>query len=159
MIPPPPLPMMVIFDGISVDQESFSISDINPNDVQSVEVLKGTSSALYNTAYGVLIITSKKGKNHSNDALSKTTKGIYPFSVLGYQTWKEFYSPAYDVKNISNKDLRKAVYWNPHVITSTDKKTEISFFNSDYTGKYKIVIEGINADGQIGRAVYNFEVK
>ncbi|RYD78107.1 MAG: hypothetical protein EOP55_07865 [Sphingobacteriales bacterium] len=153
--------MLVILDGVQLEQETFSISDINANDVGSIEVLKGTSAAIYgmNGFGGVLIITSKKGKDHSSDALTKSAKGILPFSTIGYQMQKEFYSPVYNVTTINDKDFRKAVYWKPKVITSTDKKTEVSFFNSDYIGKYKIVIEGINADGQIGRAVYNYEVK
>jgi len=158
-IPPPPPPMMVIFDGVEVDQENFNISDINPNDVGSIEILKGTSAGLYNTSGGVIIITSKRGRDHSNDALSKIAKGIFPISVLGYQKYRTFYSPVYNAANLSNKDFRKAVYWNPNVITSTEKATELSFFNSDYTGKYKVVLEGINADGQIGRSVYYYEVK
>jgi len=154
-------PMLVILDGVQLDQGNFRISDINVNDVGSIEVLKGASAGIYgiNGFGGVLIITSKKGKDHTNDALSKSAKGILPFSMVGYQMKREFYSPVYNVTNINNIDLRKAIYWNPNVITSTDKKTEVSFFTSDYTGKYKIVIEGINAEGQIGRAVYNYEVK
>lgn len=158
-IPPPPPPMMLILDGIEVDQGSFSISDLNADNISSIEILKGTSAGLYNTSAGVIIITSKKGKDYSNDALSKTAKGIFPITILGYQKYREFYSPVYNANNLNIKDFRKAIYWNPNLITSAEQATELTFFNSDYSGKYKVVVEGINADGKIGRSVYYYEVK
>lgn len=156
-----PQPMLVIFDGMPVDQEGFNISNINPNDVASIEILKGTSAAIYgiNGLDGVIIITQKRGFNSDNDPKRKSNRGIFNFSTLGYQTKREFYSPMYDVKIPPKYDFRKALYWNPSVITSKDKKTAISFSNSDYVGKFKVVLEGINADGQIGRAVYHYEVQ
>ncbi|MDD3078144.1 MAG: TonB-dependent receptor [Paludibacter sp.] len=51
---------LFIVDGMTVDR----IDDINPNDIQSVEVLKdASSSAIYGSrsANGVIIITTKKG--------------------------------------------------------------------------------------------------
>lgn len=156
---PQPAPMLVIWDGMHLNQESFSVSDINPNDVNSIEVLKGAFASLYgiNGSGGVLIITSKKGKGYTNADI--TAKGIFPFSVLGFQKYRTFYSPEYDVQKNEINDFRKAIYWNPRVITTPDKKTELKFYNSDYTGKFKIVIEGINADGQIGRFVSGYELR
>ncbi len=156
-----PPPMLVIFDGMPVDQESFKIGNINPNDVASIEILKGTSAAMYgiNGMGGVIIITQKRGFNSDDDPKRKSDKGIFSFSTIGYQTKREYYAPVYDIKTPPKYDFRKALYWNPSVITSKDKKTALSFFNSDYVGKFKVVLEGINADGQIGRAIYHYEVQ
>jgi TonB-dependent starch-binding outer membrane protein SusC len=69
----PASPLYVI-DGVIVNNETFQtgtydntpnrLSDINPNDIESVQVLKGASaSAIYgaNAASGVIVITTKKG--------------------------------------------------------------------------------------------------
>jgi TonB-dependent SusC/RagA subfamily outer membrane receptor len=48
------------------DNPSNRIADINPDDIQSVEILKGASAAaIYGAraAAGVIIITTKKGKS------------------------------------------------------------------------------------------------
>jgi len=148
-------------DGMTIEQGIFRVSDINPNDVASIEILKSAgTTGIYGMqgSGGVIVINTKKGKDHSGDTNNIIAKGIVPFTLIGYQKQKEFYSPAYPNAN-NTRDFRKAIYWNPNVVTSAEKQVELKYFNSDYTGKYKIVIEGINADGQIGRSVYYYEVK
>ncbi len=52
---------LVVIDGVPAG----SISDVNPNDIETIEVLKdASSSAIYGTraANGVVIITTKRGK-------------------------------------------------------------------------------------------------
>lgn len=53
-------PLFVV-DGIIVN----TISDISPNDVKSIEVLKGASAAIYGSrsANGVILITTLRGKD------------------------------------------------------------------------------------------------
>ncbi|RBL91659.1 SusC/RagA family TonB-linked outer membrane protein [Chitinophaga flava] len=64
---------LIIIDGVPAS----GLSDINPNDIASMEVLKdASSSAIYGTraANGVIIITSKKG-NYGEKL--KTTVNLY----------------------------------------------------------------------------------
>lgn len=54
---------LVVIDGVP----SGKISDVNPNDIETIEVLKdASSSAIYGTraANGVVIITTKRGKKN-----------------------------------------------------------------------------------------------
>lgn len=156
-----PAPMAIVMDGMTIEQGIFRVSDINPNDIASIEILKSAgTTGIYGMqgSGGVIVINTKKGKDHSGDTNNIIARGIVPFTLIGFQKQKEFYSPAYPNAN-NTRDFRKAVYWNPNVVTSAEKQVELKYFNSDYTGKYKIVIEGINADGQIGRSVYYYEVK
>lgn len=70
---------LVIFDGIPL---SGNLSEINPNDIQSIEVLKDASSAaIYGSrgSNGVILVTSKQG------TLGKMTvnyKGSYAFDQV-----------------------------------------------------------------------------
>ncbi len=62
---------LVIVDGIAT--ESGAIRDYNPNDVESIEILKDASaSAIYGTraANGVVIITTKKGQKNEKISVS-----------------------------------------------------------------------------------------
>lgn len=55
----------VVVDGIPISKMDGSISDINPNDIKSIEILKDASAtAIYgmNGANGVILITTKSGK-------------------------------------------------------------------------------------------------
>lgn len=156
-----PPPMLVIFDGMPVDQNDFNISDINPNDVASIEILKGTSAGIYglNGLGGVIIITQKRGFNSDDNYSLNSKKGLFNFSVTGYQVKREYYSPNHDLQKPLKYDFRKALYWNPSVITAKDKTNKLVFFNSDYSGQIKVVIEGINAEGSVGRHVHYYNVK
>src|SRR5690606_697191 len=55
-------------------------------------------------------------------------------------------------------DLRSTIYWNAKLKTYASGRTRFSYYNADGPGKYKVVIEGINAEGQLGRQVYRYEV-
>lgn len=51
---------------VLVDGVEMSLSDVNPNDIESISVLKdAASSAIYGAraAYGVILVTTKKGKD------------------------------------------------------------------------------------------------
>lgn len=58
-------PLMIV-DGIAVRGKGSSLSDINPNDIENMTVLKGAAaSALYGqeAANGVIMITTKSGRD------------------------------------------------------------------------------------------------
>lgn len=55
----------VVVDGVPITKMGGSMNDINPNDIESIEILKDASStAIYgmNGANGVILITTKHGK-------------------------------------------------------------------------------------------------
>lgn len=55
----------IVVDGIPLSKTDGSINDINPNDIESVEILKDPSAvAIYgvNGSNGVILITTKRGK-------------------------------------------------------------------------------------------------
>ena len=74
---------------------------------------------------------------------------------------REFYSPQYDNPHTNQKmaDLRSTIYWNPNIITDKDGKASFSYFNADGKGTYRVVIEGIDADGNLGRQVFRYKVE
>lgn len=95
---------------------------------------------------GVIAFYTKRGFESE-----KSTTGFTADEITGYTISKEFYSP--DYSKINNEDAiadhRKTLYWNPQVdLNNTDKKhIAISFYNNDIAKKFRIIIEGIKADG------------
>jgi len=151
-------PMHLIEDGINIDFREFA--SINPNIVESIEVLKNISTtAIYGFmgGNGVLIINTKRGQFKPNGS----AHGIASYAQQGYYIGRQFYSPDYDdpktIKQMA--DLRTTIYWNPTIVTDTTGKAKIEFFNSDGIGNYKAVIEGLNANGKLGRQVFRYTVQ
>jgi TonB-linked SusC/RagA family outer membrane protein len=81
---------LIIMDG----QVRGSLSDINPEDIASMEVLKDASTtAIYGAraSNGVILITSKRGKAGSSSVNLKVNKGIsylnIPYNFLGAEDY------------------------------------------------------------------------
>ncbi len=153
-------PMQIVLDGLFVD--GSVLTNLNPADVGSVEVLRNIQ---YTSIYGghggsgVLIITSKTGSPDLN--YRHYAPGIISYMPKGYAKEKEFYSPKYDDPKINAQipDLRSTIFWKPNIVTSQDGKASFEYFNSDEKGTYRMVIEGIDANGKLGRFVYRYKVE
>ena len=54
---------------------------------------------------------------------------------------------------------RGTIYWNPNVVTDASGKATFEYFNADTRGTYRVVVEGIDIDGNLGRQVYHYKVE
>ncbi len=161
-------PAAIFYNGMNVDYNY--LNNINASEVESIETfLKDDLSGInrmYNTN-GVIVINGKKrpeGKKITKDQLRELfpPKYLLTFTPMGYSKTREFYSPKYGgpASVISRPDLRTTIYWNPRLITDkTTGATSVEFFNADGRGNYRAVVEGIDADGNIGRFVYHYKVQ
>jgi hypothetical protein len=153
-------PMHVIIDGIGSD--AFILSNLNANDVESIEVLRSIG---YTSIYGgqggggVLIITTKRGGG--DYSYQRYAPGIITYMPKGYYKARVFYSPQYDKPETNARipDLRSTIYWNPSIITGKDGKASFEYFNADTKGTYRVVVEGIDDNGNLGRQVYHYKVE
>ena len=159
-------PMQIFFNGMPVDLAY--LNSINTSDVESVEIFLKDELGLVNRMYssnGVLVINGKKVEKSKmtlaqmRNLLPKA--GEIKIKPQGYTISKDFYSPKYTALNINKGgDLRTTIYWNPNV--KTDKITGnslVEFHNADGKGLYKVTIEGIDAEGHIGRYSYRYKVE
>jgi TonB-dependent SusC/RagA subfamily outer membrane receptor len=162
-------PMLIVVDGV----QGRSLSDVMSSDVASVEVLRGGGAAtLYgmHAANGVLIITTKHGgidydkyeMEHYVPGYTKPTPVLVTYKFQeGYDPRREFHSPDYDNPAINKEmaDQRTTIYWAPNVITDKNGKASISFFNADARGNYRVITEGLDGQGKLGRQVDRYVVK
>ena len=152
------MPMTVMMDGINMGSDF--LDNINPVDIETIEVLKSIgNTAIYgmNGGGGVLVITTKRGGGNYSNVF---TPGITTYSPKGFYIPREFYAPKYEAAVPDRKpDLRSTVYWAPQLPTNEQGKSSFNFFNTDEPGTYRIVLEGIDHMGRLGRAVYTYEVK
>ena len=152
-------PMAIFLEGGLVSADM--LVNINSNDVYSIEVLTSDAQSLYGKTgkYGVLVITLKHGTG-TTIKLNDPINGLMVYKINGFYKEREFYSPKYDpVQPVPNADNRKTIYWNPDVNTASNGKTSLEYFNADGKGTYRVVVEGIDADGNIGQQVFSYKVE
>lgn len=73
----------IIVDGVPISKSGGTLNDINPNDIESMEILKDASAtAIYGTngANGVILITTKRGKTGKPTIKYSGYLGIEDFS-------------------------------------------------------------------------------
>ena len=153
-------PMAVMLDGMNMGGEDFNLDDIVVQDIETVEILKSiATTAIYGGqgGAGVIVITTKRGDGARS--VNTYTPGLINYLPKGYAVAREFYSPKYDVKPDSRPDLRTTVFWEPQMVSDAAGKAKISYFNTDVSGVYRIVIEGIDVNGSLARKVLTYEVK
>jgi hypothetical protein len=151
--------MNVVIDGVFVGGD-YNIRMLDPSDLESVEVLLSLSKlAIYGdrAKNGLLIITTKRGG--APNGVKEEAPGIITFSPRGYDVPREFYSPKYGVEASPAPDLRNTIYWKPDLMVDEKGIGKFNYFNSDQSGTYRIVIEGIDAFGNLARKVYTYQVK
>jgi TonB-linked SusC/RagA family outer membrane protein len=100
-------PLFVI-DGIPTSQ---GINDFNPNDIESLEVLKDASAvAIYGSrgANGVILITTKRGTSGKAEIESNNYYGVkvpyHSLEVMNAQQFAEFTRVAYGYDGIDNSN-------------------------------------------------------
>jgi hypothetical protein len=155
--------MKFMVDGIPIQNDE--ISNINPADVESIEVLR---TPIYYAIYGsqsgpggLIIITTKRGGDMDDELMSRPAPGIIVFDPKGYYKARVFYSPNYDDPKTNREvaDARTTIYWNPDIITDKNGTASFEFYNAGSKGNYRVVVEGIDNDGNIGRKVYHYSVE
>lgn len=157
-----PASMVIIVDGIIMDGKH--LNDLNASDIYSIEVLRsGSYLAIYgsNAPFGALVITSKRGGEDAKRLTPKPFYGLLAYNFTGYYKTKTFYTPKYagPKTDAQQPDAHTTIYWNPNIITDKDGKASFAYFNNDTKGAYRVVIEGIDDNGNLGRMVYRYKVE
>lgn len=154
-------PMQIILDGMYMEPEALSM--INPFDVETIEVLRSVgNTAIYGSrgGGGVLVITTKRGDSPTYNR-DLYTPGIVTHSPQGYYEVREFYAPDYSVSVDSlkgMKDLRTTIHWAPNIVTDQAGKTSFEFYTADSPGTYRILVEGLDVNGRLARAIHYITV-
>jgi len=159
------IPVQFFVNGMAMDVPA--LNGIMPADVEGIEIFLrdelGTVSRMYQNN-GVVSIYTKKVEKAPRMSLSQIESllpksNIIDLTPLGYIEQRKFYVPKYDTpERRAVNDIRTTVYWNPDVKTGEDGQAQLEFYNADGKGSYRVVVEGVDTHGNIGRAVYRYTV-
>jgi hypothetical protein len=151
------IPFHIYIDNVLARNDPGMTLDnqIQMSEVTSIEILTSMKyTALYGGAMGGVIVVTTRANEIGNGKY-----GIVSFLPKGYDKFRSFYSPRYDVENDQKTDLRSTIYWNPNLLFNKENKIDLNFYNNDTVGDYRIVIEGIDSKGKIARSSYTYQVK
>lgn len=158
-VAPDPTFMRIVLDGQEMGKD-FGLGDLDPHTIESIEVLTSLSKlAIYgaNAQVGLFIVTTKKGGVLNYNPV-KYAPGLTTYGPKGYYPARTFYSPKYDIEPSEKPDLRTTVHWAPNLVTDETGRAAFNYFNTDQPGNYRIVIEGMDAEGNITRKTYTYKV-
>lgn len=128
------------------------LSSVSVSDIAYIKVFRPPFfGAMGGGAGGGIAVYTKRG----GDVQTTRSGATIPSKVIeGYTLIKEFYSPNYitlDPRH-ENQDLRSTIYWNPIILLDNNGRTaKFKFYNNDVTTSFRIILEGINADGKLVR--------
>jgi len=160
------VPVQFFLNGMPIDENT--LNSISPTEIEAIEIFTrddlGTVSRLYQNDGVVSIITKKEKPKGPRMTLAQIEAMLPKTNVidlfpLGYVKERKFYAPKYetDAQKATN-DYRTTIYWNPTVELDESGKATLDFYNADGNGKYKVVVEGLDSTGRIGRTVYHYDV-
>jgi hypothetical protein len=153
-------PMTIMQDGVPVDNFYGSI-----NDIAGIEILRsGGYTAIYGTrgSGGVIIITTKRGgvdyAAYENDYPNAPRRSLPPLSNVSFAPRREFYVPPYNPELNNTRPQQATVYWAPNIITDGKGTAVVEFPAEQAPGRYKVIVEGIDENGSLGRRVYKYDI-
>jgi hypothetical protein len=139
-----------IYDGNVIDPIDIVKIDVVTNNLALMATVSPDGSPI-----PALFIYTNRGMLRK-----QFNPSIANISPKGFNKAREFYTPRYDRPGGDNTlpDYRSTIYWNANLKTYSTGKGSFSFFNADGPGNYKVIVEGINAEGELGRQVYKYAV-
>lgn len=137
---------LIIVDGVQYS----SIQDINPNDIESMEVLKDASStAIYGSrgANGVIIITTKKGATGKASVSFNSYAGIsqvdrYP-EVMNLDQWVQQKREAWRTTNVWSSPADDAKIFSTAELSAIENRQYLDYHDL-------LIHDGSQQDYQLG---------
>jgi hypothetical protein len=148
---------VVLIDGLVVNAggggTADRISQLNPNEIDRIEVIKFGNGAAYGArgGNGVIAIYTRntyKVTGKTRVPLYKEEK-LVTLNIHGYASPRNFISPDHsvggDVQGVP--DYRATLCWKPLVTMDEHNQATLTFFAADLPTRYRIVAEGFSTEG------------
>lgn len=138
------IPMVIYLDEI--ETSSAVVATIPANQIAMIKVFSFFAAAPGGGSGGALAIYTKKGQDIKNSSRGDL------ISYKGFSVVKEFYAPNYKAEPelLSKGDSRITLDWRPNIfINNVNPVIPVSFYNSDRTKKFRVVVEGMTTSGKM----------
>ncbi|WP_207433649.1 TonB-dependent receptor plug domain-containing protein [Sabulibacter ruber] len=153
-------PPLYLLDGMPIDVEY--VRGISMTEVEAIDIIKpGPSSTIFGSQGGNGVISIILKQSGPGTFTSKARyRGVAAYNGVRMQKAREFYMPRYDQSSeVELPDLRTTLFWSPTIVTDTNGQATFSFYCADARTSYRAVVEGLTANGQLGRATADLQVR
>lgn len=148
---------LVLLDGVAITNQN-RIFRYDPFKVKTLDVIQGRYVLGRSIFNGIASFTTYE---KTFDAYDLNTN-LVAIDYAGLQLQRNFYSPVYETPEQLERripDFRSTLYWAPHVWIEKDGKGELDFYSSDLPGKYIVVVQGMDENGDFISESITVEVK
>lgn len=146
---------LVLLDGVPLFDHQ-DILDYNPRNVRMINIYSGRYLFGGDTYECMASFITHRGdlsaiQLNNNEQLIEydLPYAVEPFTIPVYTNK----NPKEDIK----PDFRHTLYWNPFM--ENEYQQPVSFYTSDMTGRYKVMVEGITKEGKLVYGTTEFDVK
>lgn len=139
-----PIPMTIYLNEIETD--ATVIATLPPTEIALVKVYSQFVAATGGGAGGAMAIYTRKG----TDIVNSSRGDIIRYN--GFTVVKDFFAPNYktDPALLKKPDTRITLDWRPNIfVNNVDPVIPVSFYNSDRTKRFRIVVEGMTTSGKL----------
>lgn len=148
---------LVLVDGVPVfDMEK--VMEIDPLKIKKLDAVTKRYYLQAASFEGIVSMTSYK--NDLGGFQPPETALLTSYSC--FEPQREFFTPIYQTeKQVSSTvpDSRYVLYRSPDNLAASHNTTNLSFYTSDISGEFKVVVQGITTDGLPGFFSTTFQVK
>jgi hypothetical protein len=143
----------IFLNGVEVspDRPEHALAIIEALPVESIsfiDILREPQTLVYGMGYSMVIAVYTKTAGEYRDSRPGPTN-VLSFEFPGYYRAREFYSPVYDVPgpHHSRQDYRTTLFWDPEISIDGDGRAKVSFFTSDKSSAFRVIVEGVTGTG------------
>ncbi|MDB5023634.1 MAG: hypothetical protein JWP78_1389 [Mucilaginibacter sp.] len=136
-----------------LDEAQVSLGDIENISLQDIALIRFAPPPVWFAPTGggfigaILVYT----KTYGDDKGTSSSGTFDRYTFNGYSLTREFSLPDYSIdKQARQPDYRTTLYWNHDLTTDSLGNFKIQFYNSDQTKKYRVVVQGMDANGRMG---------
>lgn len=136
-----------------LNEQPVTFSDLTDIPLPDIALIRFVPPPVWFAPYnggnvGALLIYTKK---QGDDIINFRKEAFDHYTFNGYTVTREFASPDYsDPKTKSLTDNRSTLFWNPDLNTNSSGEARFHFYNSGKAKKYRVIIQGMDADGRVG---------
>ncbi len=146
---------MILLDGVPL---------LDVDDIMKIDPLRVRKLDIINRQYylgqalfpGIVSYTTYNGDLGGLEL----DPGSISLDYDGLQLRRKFHKPMYARERNDDRmpDQRHLLHWEPAILTDSNGKAQVEFYTSDVTGRFMIVVEGVNKSGFAGGGTYTFTV-
>lgn len=147
---------IVVLDGMVLNDwdepPADQISRLIPDMIERIEITKYGNGAAYGARGGngvIAIFTRRPGNSSVNEVADLDETKLKRLKFQGFSSPGKFVSPDYsDPERFKDlPDNRSTLLWNPHLTSDGKQSSYVNFYAADQPTLYRVVIEGVTAEG------------